>query len=136
RRLADFYVTVFGCTVIPPIRNQSGTWLADGTGVPGARREGAHLLLPGHGPNGPTLEIFQYAQNEDLIPISPNTRGFSHIAFEVVSVEATLESIMEHGGQRLGTITRNDVSGVGQLTFVYARDPDGNVLEIQNWSAP
>ena len=59
QRLSRFYVDVFGCTLVPPVRQQSGEWLERGTGVAGASLEGAHLRLPGAG--GATLEIFTYA---------------------------------------------------------------------------
>jgi catechol 2,3-dioxygenase-like lactoylglutathione lyase family enzyme len=60
KRLAQFYQEVFGCTPVPPERNYSGVWLDRATGVDNARIEGVHLRLPGHGNQGPTLEIFQY----------------------------------------------------------------------------
>jgi predicted enzyme related to lactoylglutathione lyase len=56
--LAQFYENVFGCIPIPPERNLRGTWLDEGTGIQGAHLRGAHLLLPGYGDDGPTLEIF------------------------------------------------------------------------------
>ena len=34
----------------------------------------------------------------------------------------------------VGGISSTDVPGVGRLCVVYARDPDGNVLELQSWS--
>ena len=131
--LVDFYVVVFGCKVIPPVRDQSGDWLDEGTGLKNARLQGAHLLLPGHGPNGPTLEIFQYADIDSQDALPPNARGFGHIAFEVDDVEAVLASVLNNGGQPQGNITTRRVVGVGDLTFVYARDPEGNLLEIQSW---
>ena len=60
RRLSSFYVETFDCQVKPPVRKQSGEWLDRGTGVIGASLEGVHLLLPGYGQAGPTLEIYQY----------------------------------------------------------------------------
>ena len=33
----------------------------------------------------------------------------------------------------LGVLSTNRVEGVGLLTFVYARDPEGNVIELQSW---
>ena len=59
KALMEFYVSVFQCKLVPPIRDLSGEWLATGTGVPNAKFTGGHLLLPGYGPDGPTLEIYQ-----------------------------------------------------------------------------
>lgn len=133
QKLVDFYVLVFNCVVVPPVRKQSGDWLDQGTGLENAQLEGAHLLLPGHGPNGPTLEIYQYSTIHDQDALPPNARGFGHIAFEVESVEATLTAVQKNGGAAQGSITKRAVPGVGELTFVYARDPDGNILELQTW---
>ena len=33
-----------------------------------------------------------------------------------------------------GEVTRRHVDGVGDLVFVYARDPEGNLIELQSWS--
>ncbi|MFY0592340.1 VOC family protein [Roseivirga sp.] len=131
--LAEFYVRTFDCTIIPPIRNQSGKWLTKGTGVKNAKLKGAHLLLPGHGENGPTLEIYQYEEILNLESITPNTRGFSHIAFEVDSVETVLNKLMQNGGSAYGEITTREVLGVGTITFIYAKDPEGNLIELQSW---
>lgn len=131
--LADFYVKAFDCKIIPPIRNQSGQWLERGTGVENAKLEGAHLLLPGHGASGPTLEIYQYEEIKDQSDISPNQRGFTHIAFEVESVEETLRNMEQNGGNSFGQITKKEVPGVGEITFVYTRDPEGNLIELQSW---
>ena len=56
KELTDFYVKTFNCKILPPVRNQSGEWLDKGTGLKNAKLEGAHLLLPGYGESGPTLE--------------------------------------------------------------------------------
>lgn len=134
KKIVDFYCTVFECDLVPPVRKQSGQWLSLGTGVPNAQLEGAHLRLPGHGPQGPTLEIYQYAQVLSQEPIAANQRGYGHLAFEVADVAATLAQVLAAGGSLNGEITVRQVPGVGQITFVYARDPEGNLLELQNWS--
>jgi len=53
KKLSDFYINVFNCSVKPPKRNLSGNWLDQATGLSNAKLEGVHLLLPGHGENGP-----------------------------------------------------------------------------------
>lgn len=133
RKLADFYIDIFGCSEKPPQRNLSGAWLDKATGLSGAKLEGMHLLLPGHGANGPTLEIFSYKEMEALEPVMANTVGLTHIAFEVADVDETLAASLKAGGQRLGAITEKAVEGVGLLKFVYFRDPEGNIVEIQSW---
>ena len=133
KSLSQFYIQVFECTILPPVRNQSGAWLSVGTGVANAHLQGVHLLLPGHGPDGPTLEIYQYAMIIPSNPMAPNQRGYGHLAFEVENVDHTLTQIIENGGSSIGTVTTKIIAGVGEITFVYARDPEGNILEIQHW---
>ena len=65
--------------------------------------------------------------------ISPNTPGFVHIAFAVDDVPATARAIFERGGSAVGELTVRDFPGVGLLTFQYVTDPEGNIVEIQNW---
>ncbi|RTZ95266.1 MAG: VOC family protein, partial [Deltaproteobacteria bacterium] len=60
--------------------------------------------------------------------------GFTHIAFEVDDVGQTFKAAMENGGQVLGKVTEKKVAGVGLLRFVYFRDPEGNIVEIQSWA--
>ena len=133
KKLTQFYIDVFDCSIKPPERKLSGQWLDDATGLTNAKLEGAHLLLPGHGENGPTLEIFTYAEMVDGDPITANRVGFAHIAFEVDDVDATFDKALENGASKLGKITQKEVPGVGQLKMVYFRDPEGNIVEIQSW---
>jgi catechol 2,3-dioxygenase-like lactoylglutathione lyase family enzyme len=131
--LSDFYITVFKCRVKPPQRNLSGTWLDKATGLKDARLEGVHLLLPGHGDNGPTLEIFTYENAHEGAQLMANHTGFTHIAFEVEDVDATLKVALSKGAQLLGEVTEKEIENVGTLKFVYFRDPEGNIIEIQSW---
>ena len=133
-QLARFYQDVFDCTLVPPQRDQSGQWLEEGTGVKDARLSGVHLRLPGHGEDDPTLEIYSYSQMENKPPPLANRKGIGHLAFSVDDVAETLKNIMNRGGKALGKVTTREVPQVGQLTFVYATDPEGNIIEIQKWN--
>ena len=132
--LADFYVRTFDCVIVPPIRKQSGKWLEKGTGLKNAQLEGAHLLLPGYGANGPTLEIYQYRDIVAQDSAPPNKRGFGHIAFEVHNIKEVLETLEKNGGTTAGEITKKEVKGVGVITFIYVLDPEGNLIELQHWN--
>jgi predicted enzyme related to lactoylglutathione lyase len=131
--LAQFYMDVFDCKIKPPERNLSGDWLDRATGLTSARLKGVHLVLPGHGEKGPTLEIFTYETMVEREPLMAHHTGFTHLAFEVEDVEKTLEKALTRGGSPLGQVTQKEVEGVGLLTFVYFRDPEGNIIEIQSW---
>ena len=130
---ATFYTIVFQCQLLPPIRDQEGGWLDKGLGLANAHLKGAHLLLPGHGENGPTLELYSYGEMVEQNLVAPNQRGFGHLAFEVDDVESTLNLLLEHGGSKNGEISERMVEGVGIITFIYTRDPEGNLIELQNW---
>jgi predicted enzyme related to lactoylglutathione lyase len=133
RRLSDFYQKVFGCRPLLPERELSGKWLDRGTGVSNASIAGVHLLLPGHGDDGPTLELFQYGSMPHHPPVRPNTPGFSHLAFAVDNVASTAQTVFSNGGSPVGELVQHKVSGVGVITFQYVADPEGNILELQQW---
>ncbi|MGH2463738.1 MAG: VOC family protein [Candidatus Limnocylindria bacterium] len=103
RRLVDFYGVVFGCVVVPPERDYAGSELERGTGVAGAALRGAHLRLPGHGPEGPTLEIYQYSRSPNRTPTAANQPGFAHIAFAVDDVAVARGAVLAAEEVRLGT---------------------------------
>ncbi len=133
KKLARFYEEVFGCVRVPPERHLSGEWIEKGTGVRGARISGVHLRLPGHGRRGPTLEIFQYEEAEDGLPPKADRCGYGHVAFEVEDVAQGLKKVIEHGGAEVGKVTSLEIEGVGTVAFVYAADPEGNIVELQSW---
>ena len=135
RKLSLFYERVFDCKPVPPKRKQSGPWLSRGTGVPNASLEGNHLALPGY-ENGPTLEIYQYKTALDSGLKMPNSTGLGHLAFEVTQIESVIQRLLDHGGSLLGEMTKQHIQDVGIITFVYARDPEGNILELQSWEKP
>jgi predicted enzyme related to lactoylglutathione lyase len=133
KRLAAFYIDVFGCAPVPPERHLSGQWIDRLTGIPGVKVDGVHLSLPGQA-NGPTLEIFQYSpEHAGSAAQAIHRSGFGHIAFHVDDVYAVLACIRQHGGGQLGNVVVKGYEGLGRLTVVYASDPEGNYIEIQNW---
>jgi len=131
RKLSEFYCKVFECVPVPPERDLKGEWLDDATGLKKVHIRGVHLQLPGHGDNGSTLEIFQYNGIKPWPEKSPDSQGFGHIAFSVDNVEETLDKILQAGGGSVGAVTEVKIEGAGTIKFVYARDPEGNIIEVQ-----
>jgi len=129
--LARFYKRVFGCITVPPERNLSGTWLEDATGIHEAEIRGVHLRLPGYGEGGPTLEIFQYNTQMERQDTATNRPGLAHIAFRVEDVHAARDAVIAAGGGAVGELVSTNIPGVGRITFVYATDPEGNIIELQ-----
>lgn len=132
--LARFYERVFGCEPVPPERMLSGRWLEAATGVPGAQIRGIHLRLPGYGDSGPTLEVFQYNPQAGSQEPAANRPGFGHVAFAVDDVERAREAVLAAGGQGVGDVVSQEIPGVGSISFAYVRDPEGNIIELQEWT--
>jgi predicted enzyme related to lactoylglutathione lyase len=135
RRLADFYQRVFGCTPVPPERHLHGQEVAAATGVPDAEFRGMHLRLPGGGPNGPTLEIFQYEPSLPGQVSAANRPGFGHIAFVVPDVVDAQAAVLANGGGTIGERITTRTTDGREVTWVYLADPEGNVIELQRWSS-
>lgn len=134
KRLASFYQQVFGCVPVPPERNLSGSEMEAGTGVSGARLRGMHMRLPGCGPDGPTLEIFEYSEPAAEAGRLVNRPGFAHIAFSVDSVADARRHVLSNGGSAVGEVVTVAVSPTARVTWCYVRDPEGNIVELQSWS--
>lgn len=133
KMLSHFYQDVFGCTPVPPQRDQSGQWLEDGTGVKNAALKGEHLLLPGFPKGGPTVEIYSYSEMLDKPEAKSNRKGFGHIAFEVEDVKSATDEVVKAGGKLYGKIVSREVPGAGTITFTYVLDPEDNLIELQSW---
>ena len=134
RKLADFYIKVFGCEFAPPERDLSGAWMDKLVNMSDVKVKGCHLKLPGY-ENGPTLEIFSYDPANKVEEAKPIHRyGLAHLAFHVDDVQAVLTDFESNGGSAYGELVQEEFPGRGTLTVVYACDPEGNIVEIQNWS--
>ncbi len=129
RSLSAFYQRALGLTSIGQTRDLSGEWLEKLTGIPGAHIQGEHLKMPD---SEETLELFGY---DDVLPGAQaiNRAGFAHIAFEVDDVERALQKVLQEGGGQLGEVASVGYPGGVTGTFVYASDPEGNLIELQHW---
>jgi catechol 2,3-dioxygenase-like lactoylglutathione lyase family enzyme len=134
RGLAAFYERVLGCEPVPPERDYRGPDLSAATGVPNAALLGMHLRLPGGGPSGPTLEIYQYEPSLDGLPTAANRPGFGHIAFVVPDVHAARAVVLGAGGREVGAVITSRLVDGREVTWVYVTDPEGNIIELQSWS--
>ena len=131
RKLADFYVNAFGCVPVPPERNLTGSAIDQGTGVSAAHITGIHLRLPGHGDNGPTIEIFSYNRLSDEGDKRVNRPGWSHIAFRVDDVPEAVKAVQVLGGELVGEVVTTPVEADKSITWCYLTDPEGNIFELQ-----
>ena len=135
RKLIEFYKNVLGCRSIGETRDQKGEWLDRLTGLKNAHIVGEHLLLPGYGDDHPTLEIYSYEEMEEsALPVT-NRPGLAHLAFEVDDVRETLKKVIACGGSTVGELVTadNPNNDNKRAVFVYARDIEGNIIELQSW---
>ncbi len=134
KKVSQFYQKVFRCRPLPDgERDIKGEWIDRMTGIPSVHIEGEHLLLPGYSEDHPTLEIFSYSPEEDSDLNMINKPGFAHIAFEVDEFRETLIEVLAAGGGQVGEVVEAVYPGNVKATFVYARDIEGNIIELQSW---
>ncbi|MFZ2641549.1 MAG: VOC family protein [Verrucomicrobiia bacterium] len=133
RRMVDFYCQVFGCVPVGGERDRKGAVVEALTGIKGCGVKGQHLRLPGHGEHGPTIEVFRFNKNETALPSSVTRPGFAHLAFEVPDVDAKRKEVQAWGGKDYGQLATIDIPGEGRLTVIYVCDPEGNIIELQEW---
>lgn len=131
-KLIKFYKEVLGCKSIGEKRDLKGEWLDKLTGLKDAHIVGEHLCLPGYDKDHPTLEIFSYQMNEEQ-QHKINQCGIAHLAFEVSSVEETLDKLLAAGGNCIGELVHTEYEDGRRATFVYATDVEGNIVELQSW---
>lgn len=133
RALADFYINIFGCKLVPPERDFKGEDLEAGIGIKGAHLTGVHLRLPGFDEDGPTLEIFTYNRLEARPPVAVNRSGYGHIAFTVDDVITARQAVLKAGGGSVGDVVTLQITNGDKVTWCYVTDPEGNILELQSW---
>ena len=136
QRLAAFYAELFGCVAVPPERDYRGRDLEAGTGVRDAALRGVHLRLPGHGDDGPPLEIYTYEHGPQPLPPAANRPGWGHIAFVVDDVAAGRQAVLAAGGSAVGDVVTLETADGRSVTWCYVTDPEGNIVELQAWAAP
>jgi catechol 2,3-dioxygenase-like lactoylglutathione lyase family enzyme len=131
--LRDFYCDVFEGKVVPQNRDLGGSWFEKASGMKGAHVVGCHVAFPGYEEGGPVLEIFSHDIKEGE-PGSFNHTGFGHLGILVDDVQATYEKLLAHGGSSDGQVVSHYYENKGQtLTLIYAKDPEGNLIEIMRW---
>ena len=133
KKLSRFYQNVFGCKPVGFQRDLSGEWLDRLTGLKHVHLTGEHLALPGYDGCLPTLEIFSY---DDAIPQNDtpvNGIGIRHIAFEVEDIDLVLQRALKEGGMRLGEKVTKEYPDNKLAIFMYIRDVEGNIIELQSW---
>ncbi|MBR90824.1 MAG: glyoxalase [Verrucomicrobiales bacterium] len=133
KRLCTFYEQVFDCEPVSSERDHHGPHIDALTAEPSLRIRGRHMRVPGHGENGPTIEIFTANESAPDTPKKLTHPGFAHLAFEVDDVDSKRIQIKELGGSDYGDLVTIDIPGAGKLTLIYMTDPEGNIVELRKW---
>jgi predicted enzyme related to lactoylglutathione lyase len=134
KKLAYFYINVFNCKIVPPIRHYLGKDLEGAVNIKNVILDGVHLKLPGYKKDGPTLEIFSYNPTLKKQNRKVNTPGITHLAFEVDDVHKVYKKVINNGGKKVGKIITLSRSDGKKVTWCYVKDPEGNMIELQKWN--
>lgn len=130
-KLSAFYKGVFGLVERRPPTRLSGDKVFRGNGLPNNDLYTIWLNFPGG--TGPFLEIIEYAETAPRGRPAVNDPGYGHLAFEVCDLTQTIDLVLRFGGALQGKVT-NFGSEVQPYLIVYARDSEGNILELEQRS--
>lgn len=131
--LSAFYKKVFGLVERRTARQLSGAAVYRGNGLPGNDIYTIWLDLP---PGKDVfLEIMEYAATGERGIPAVNDPGYGHMAFEVRDLYQTLELLQRFGGSLQGEVTNFGTEARPHL-IVYARDREGNILELEQPPVP
>ncbi|HEV7306467.1 VOC family protein [Ensifer sp.] len=126
--LAAFYVTVLKCEPLREPRTLSGQKVGRGNGLANCEIYSIWLKFPAL--DSPFLEIHEYKVMHDRDQPRVNEPGLGHLSFQMDDIRVVLSAIIRAGGSQIGEIT--DFGSKDQPYLIaYARDPEGNILELE-----
>ena len=127
-RIVAFYRDVVGFEVVMQTQWADNPQIDGIIGVPGSAARQV-MLRAGNA----YLEFFQYSAPEPrrAPPLEPFDRGYTHICLDVTDI-ASEYARLSAAGVVFAQPTYGDF---GEIKAVYGRDPDGNVIEIQETSS-
>jgi glyoxylase I family protein len=125
-RLVSFYCDQLGATMVAPPGDLSGEEFDAVVDLQDAKARVAMLRL-----GNAFIELFEYAnpvgkQGDPNRPVSDH--GLTHICFDVTDLPGEYERLKQ-AGVRFHCEPKPMMGGRSWIT--YARDPDGNVIELQ-----
>ena len=126
--MKNFYKDILGFSLIRKFRIKSEDF-QKGIGVADAEAQGAHLSLPD---SQFEIEMFRFNHTEYFDSIlQANTQGYRHIAFIVDNLQESYNELQGKGVIfQSGPITVKEPKEVAGFQFVYFRDPEGNIIEL------
>jgi catechol 2,3-dioxygenase-like lactoylglutathione lyase family enzyme len=127
-RAVRFYWDVFGCPLVgvadtPPDRVRTFFGVDPGAGAAPTCKIG-WIRVPG----GAVLEIFEFQPQEPRMDGPWNRVGLTHISFNVRNTQKWYDYLLSKGVE---CVSRPERSPRGH-TFFFARDFDGNLIELMD----
>jgi glutamate/tyrosine decarboxylase-like PLP-dependent enzyme/catechol 2,3-dioxygenase-like lactoylglutathione lyase family enzyme len=129
-RLIDWYQRAFGFELCSRSSWRPGNSVIDGiVGIPDSGALTATMRAPNF-----FVELFQFTAPEGRAgtpdrPVSDH--GYTHFCLDVVDIEAEYERLVGLGMRFHGPPAPRSSISQGLVRSVYGRDPDGNVIELQ-----
>ena len=80
------------------------------------------------------LELFEYSSPVPCVADparSPSDHGYTHFCIDVTDIDAEYERLMAGGMTFHSPPPTTAELGSGRLRAIYGRDPDGNIVELQ-----
>jgi catechol 2,3-dioxygenase-like lactoylglutathione lyase family enzyme len=128
-RLAAFYTDVFGFRQVMSTSWSKRPIIDRIIGVEGSAARQI-MLQAGNA----YLELFEYSAPVGLpAPSSPSPadHGYTHFCIDVVDIDAEYQRLSANGMQFHGPPPTTDELGGSSIRAIYGRDPDGNIVELQ-----
>jgi len=124
-RMLKFYSEAFGFEIVGEEFSWRDTPILDQIlDVPGSAARGAMLRA-----GTCYLELFQFSAPEPVSsrPLRPFDKGYTHFCVDVTDIEQEYDRLRALGM----TFGHPSPIDVGHVKSIYGRDPEGNVIELQ-----
>lgn len=124
-KMMDFYRRAFGFELVGEEFAWKDVDLLDKIlDVPGSAAKGAMMRA-----GTCYIELFEFqAPSPDMVkPKRPNDKGYTHFCVDVTDIESEFTRLKGLGM----TFGHHEPVDMGHVKTIYGRDPEGNVIEVQ-----
>jgi catechol 2,3-dioxygenase-like lactoylglutathione lyase family enzyme len=123
----EFWVNVMGFRHLYTWTFETGPFIEEMVGVPGAAMRLAMVEGPGH-----MIELLEYTSPPDRQTYKPRSSdvGSVHVGFYVENIDALLARIASFGWLPVGNVQTVESGERKGLRLIYVRGPDGVTIEF------